>query len=332
MESKKMLQIGRGFHGIVFKLEGFYRWLKSHKITKIEFNKTTTITNEEDINLFIFSLKSYKDIAVKIFTNNSTGTREYINELSQNRKILKFYTNGNKKFITLKTNIEFLKKQIIGCKFFYDDNENSKSVIFSRRCNIPLKRFTSTKFKQFVSDILKSLVVLQSNGHQHVDIKLDNIVFCEDMYKIIDWGKLRSVNDKKIMPHYGIRHNPIILYALGFPLSKSLFFFNQQMTQKFERRRNTNDLHVSHPMFQNAIKTVYNEMYDVLNQENDRTRIFNRFKYSADIYMLGIMLLQILIANKTLHPYQPFVSKCLSIKDPLKNAEDALIFFNKNVK
>ena len=64
--------------------------------------------------------------------------------------------------------------------------------LFTGKCTTPLDRFhfTTSKIDKFVRDILFCFARLHEGRMFHMDVKLDNMIYCktDDRFKLIDWG------------------------------------------------------------------------------------------------------------------------------------------------
>ena len=99
--------------------------------------------------------------------------------------------------------------------------------IFQEKCFNTLEniKFTQDEFDKMIKDIYGSLELLQKNRFLHNDLKADNIIHCNNKYKIIDWDKSYHLNN--IFKSLFVRGNflfnhPYKFYNKGIPL----FFYD----------------------------------------------------------------------------------------------------------
>ena len=132
-----------------------------------------------------------------------------------NKEKLKEILNGNKYLIKIffkedsysnesdKTK-KLIENNIIDDYITYNDEkyfalydiETKSYGLIKNKCSRTLDNFTITiaindnmnnTLKQFCEVILKEIMILQINNYVHCDIKADNIMICNDQYKLIDW-------------------------------------------------------------------------------------------------------------------------------------------------
>jgi len=80
-----------------------------------------------------------------------------------------------------------------------------------------------------INDIYESLLILQKNNFMHNDIKADNIIYCDNKYKLIDWELAYSIKTryKSFFKGSGgnfLFNHPYKFYNLGIPLFIYNFF------------------------------------------------------------------------------------------------------------
>jgi len=93
--------------------------------------------------------------------------------------------------------------------------------------------------KQIVEDITPVLVDLHSNNYIHDDIKYDNFIFCNQKFKLIDYGEMKHTTDKGKMDNEltklrnireGILHAIEVKTSLPPPMSKPHSILTQTAT------------------------------------------------------------------------------------------------------
>ncbi len=66
-------------------------------------------------------------------------------------------------------------------------------VLLQHKCN-NIVMCDSCDIERIVPDIVPILQILHSSGYVHNDIKYDNFVYCDDRFKIIDYGEMTNVS------------------------------------------------------------------------------------------------------------------------------------------
>ena len=109
-----------------------------------------------------------------------------------------------------------------------DNAFSHRFFIFQEKCHKTLDniKFTQKEFNKFIKDIYESLLILQKNNFIHNDIKADNVIYCDNKYKLIDWDLADGYYSrfKSFVKGSGgnfLFNHPIKFYSLGL----SLFIF-----------------------------------------------------------------------------------------------------------
>lgn len=178
------------------------------------------VVNETKTKSFFNNIEGKNDLAVKIFPND----KKLEEELIETRKVMDIYSDVMSDFVTI--NSIASDEKIYGVKI----DKNSYGII-SRAANPDvISTFTNhkeniinaEKVKQFISDIMESIVFLNYKKHYHNDIKLPNIVYCSstDKYTLIDWGTLSKIeNDEQAKLDRNHRGDPIFAHPLKIHLT-----------------------------------------------------------------------------------------------------------------
>lgn len=65
-------------------------------------------------------------------------------------------------------------------------------VLLQHKCN-DIATYDGYDIEQLVPHIVPVLQILHSSGYVHNDIKYNNVVYCDDRFKLIDYGEMRNV-------------------------------------------------------------------------------------------------------------------------------------------
>jgi len=222
--------ISEGYVGITMDVYNKYDNIDFYNIIKKDdpqtvylygMNKTIKITN---VNLLSYIENKDDFIAKKIKSGNifSGSSRiNFLNELHSIKKIYKFMKNKMETYTTIKPMFNYNNIDIYALSY------KKNYFIFQEKCfnTIDNINFTQTEFNKMIKDISDSLELLQNNNFLHNDLKADNIIFCNNKYKIIDWDKSYHLNNifksLFIRGNYYLNH-PYKFYNKGIPL----FFYN----------------------------------------------------------------------------------------------------------
>jgi len=181
---------------------------KNKIILKEKNNIINLIKNRND--LIVKKFKSYLwflNDDIHNFKNELTGFYELINN---------FGINNIKKYTTIKPLTIINNHEIYGIKI------DNSYYTFAEKCNNTLDniKLNQKLFNQFIKDIMKILIILKKNHYYHNDLKPDNIIYCDNTFKLIDWELSRKIKNKPDSILYNgtlLFNHPIKLYIKGIP-------------------------------------------------------------------------------------------------------------------
>jgi len=168
----------------------FTEWSQLCQVKKQSDNTTIEFTQ------FLDTLRQH-NICFKVLTNQSKFTTEYANI-----NILKTVFGGNFNLYT--TFYEY-----VGCVGFeitikdgvFNINKLHRPsfqttvvyVLLQHKCN-DIATYDKCDIRQLVPHITPVLQILHSSGYVHNDIKYNNVVYCDDRFKLIDYGEMTNVS------------------------------------------------------------------------------------------------------------------------------------------
>jgi serine/threonine protein kinase len=169
---------------------------------------------------------------------------------------------------------------------------------------------------KYIIDILESIVILQSKQYCHNDIKLDNTVLCNNKYKLIDWGASGPIDTIKMGTLLGT--NPVKWFVYGYSkyvAETAISYRTHQRYWNFARSER----------FQYINDRIVEQFTALLAETTDKHALNDRFKYSYDVFMLGMSILHATyIYDIPFDKYSLLVRIFTSIRNPIKSAEIAL--------
>ena len=262
------------------KLYGF----KNDKIIKLKINKEEIIDLIKDKEDFIV-----KEFKKRFYFNNKNN---FYNELKGFTKILKIFNNSLTKYTTIKHIFIYQNIKIYGMSF--DD----KYYTFSSKCynTIDNIKMTNKLFKKFIKNIFETLLILQKRNYIHNDLKPDNIIYCHDYFKIIDWELSRDIKSKpdSLLYSGNFRYNhPIKLY-LKLPFFQLITY---KMIKYIELNLFKKDyLHKKHMKeYEKRTDESYNH---IMNLNLSKKEIHNIYTKYFDIYSFALIIISIADKNK----------------------------------
>lgn len=222
--------ISEGYVGLTMDAYNKYDNIDFYNIIKKDNPKTVILygmnktIKATDLNLLSYIENKDNFIVKKIKRGNiiiSSATSNFKNEMNSIKKIYKFMKNNMEEYTTIKPMFNYNNIDIYALSY------KKNYFIFQEKCFNTLEniKFTQDEFDKMIKDIYGSLELLQKNRFLHNDLKADNIIHCNNKYKIIDWDKSYHLNN--IFKSLFVRGNflfnhPYKFYNKGIPL----FFYD----------------------------------------------------------------------------------------------------------
>jgi len=267
--------------------------IKIYGIGKKE--KILIIPKEKILNI-IKKLK--KNLVVKKFKKNlwffnNSNKNNFKNELTGYKEILKIF---GEKELNKYTAIKPLF--IINNIKIYGISTNKNYYSFSEYCSKSLDEINLTQelYNKFTKDIIKSLKILQKNHYIHNDIKPDNIMYCNNQFKLIDWEMSKLLNKKIIELKYcgnTVFNHPIKYYLAGFPsyicrklMDVEIFYYTKH--NWIGQLKSYNEYK----------KRSINSFNKIINSKLTKQQIHNKFSKYFDNYAFAINLVYLAEKNK----------------------------------
>jgi serine/threonine protein kinase len=292
---------------------------KTHSIDEIEpFLSFLSTLNQYVIKIF----KPHKKLLSVLFNKEDQNYKKEINGI---KKIFKIYKNDLEKYTTIKT-VLYNNLSIIGIQIIFK-NKPTLYGTFSTKCNYEVSdyKFKNTKeFDIFIKQTLESIVIIQENNYAHTDLKPSNIIYCANnkTFKIIDWELLKKILWTKNKQYFANKsHNtPLTQYIYGIPVYAALKVFKIMNYEKYNEWYSSNEF-----------QEIYNKVkQDLSTITKTKHQLFREYKYTFDIFAIGMTYGQLLIKNKlNFGKYKEFIYKLTDFKDGFKTAKEALDYFNQ---
>jgi serine/threonine protein kinase len=255
--------------------------------------------------------------------------------------------NMGMNFIKNYTSLDIIKinsKEIAGFEI------NNKYYLINKKCDKTLqsisKTITKDELSKMIKQILLTLKMYQEKGLHHNDLKMDNIMICDNKYTLIDLDLMLDNNElykfyksKKSSKHkrpYGSEFitSPLAIYTFtGSPnniLNKLPVAYIRALVKSIPFSFSSMKKYVT---FYNDYILKNNKEFIQIHKNKDPLEIFDLYKDTFDVYSLGVTIAQIyFIQNETLPEYFIEYVKCLT--NPInpnytKNAQEAYKLFQK---
>ena len=229
--------ISQGYKGQTFDVYNeidnidFYSMLKTAKPERIVlYGLNTKIRISNEYENILKKLENKKKYIVKKFKRGNillgNAKLNFRNEFRSIKKLSGIYNNKLSYYTSLTPIFKYNNIDIYAISYGY------YYFIFQEKCHNTVENinFTQKEFNKFIADIYESLLILQKNNFLHNDIKADNVIYCDNHYKLIDWdlGYLKYTHYKRFINGSGgnfMFNHPIKFYNLGLSLFIYKFFF-----------------------------------------------------------------------------------------------------------
>jgi hypothetical protein len=309
-------------------------------------------------SLFVKYLSKHKkDLAVKYYFREKDKDEELIQDLSGSMLLRQIYTEGKhfyKDYLTINYQLQFDGFLFQGLRILHNDRFHYYFI--SNRCQKTLddiEHLSDRSFQKLVTNFLQSFVILHRKNYYHGDVKLQNMMYCPQKtqkvsYRLIDWGRLRSVKDFDPGYFYGGSKqcgSPLGFYYLFRNQTKGTLGYQRAIDLSFalfEGKLPKNP--IKSPLFLEFsdqfrslwadIKNSFRSLIESYKQDDSffsrgrdsDTMIFNDYKFTLDLYNFGLVLLYLVYKhNLKQSKYLPFIKKLvLYSPNMIRTASDAL--------
>lgn len=310
---------GEGYKGIVRDVA----YIKGDKKTlynalnKIDKNKVK-IYGIKDNKIHIYSIERVKllkiiekkeDFITKEFKNNLwflgyVKKTFFDNELNGIIKLMKIFKNDIQKFTSIVPLFKYNGCGIYGLT--YGDNY----YVFSKKCGKTIDniKFTTELYKKFITDIYYTLKLFKENDYLHNDLKPDNIILCNNKFKIIDWELSKKViyNRASYTVNFGnpLFNHPLKIYIKGLPYVVYKQYFNEYM-------ENENSDYIRYKSLNYFKDHLMNGLNNIVNiKKMSRFNAYKKYAKYFDLYSFAMIIAYIGEINKLKIPYK-FINKLI---------------------
>ena len=228
--------ISEGYKGLTIDLRNkednidFYNLFKNKRPDKITLygnKKKIRLNNAFDEILSLMEDKT--NFIVKKFKRGNiimgNAKINFNNEMKSIKRLFKIFGDDISTYTAIKPIFKYNNIDIYAISY------SNHFYIFQEKCFKTIDKidFTQKEFDKMINDIYESLLILQKNNFMHNDIKADNIIYCDNKYKLIDWELGYSVRAKYKSFFKGsggnfLFNHPYKFYSLGIPIFVYNFF------------------------------------------------------------------------------------------------------------
>jgi len=322
-------KLGKGGHATAYNMgcghgESLCEIIKTSPVKKIVLynvdGPNVILTDKKEIKAFQqFTEDASNDIA-KIFNkaalfSKKTTKEDFEEEIHINKKILYVFGSHAETYLTLGPVKGFKKLNLVGADIEFENGAHTYAAL-GLKCG-PIK---SIDLDKFIVDMLQTIQILQGMSFEHNDIKLDNILYCDGRYKLLDWGQSEGISFTTMKMGTLLSTSPMRWYIHGYNemISDSI------ITYKTKR---THNAFYKSDMFKATTDRISEEFHTVLKVQDDRVALRSKYLYSFDVFMLGMTILHAVYKYKLDYTkYKPIIDKFTSLIDPVHNAFAAMDF------
>ena len=325
-----------------------------HPTKTLEFRRVPFDSGKQ---LSTFLSKHRKDLAVKYYFREKDKDEELIQDLLGSLILRQIYTVKNKfykEYLTMNYQLQFHKQPFQGMRIYHDRRYHYYFI--SNRCQKTLDDITTLSdrsFQKLVADFLQSFAILHGKDYYHGDVKLQNMMYCPQKtnkisYKLIDWGRLRSVKDFDPGYFYGGNKqcgSPLGFYFLFRNQTKGTVGYQRAIDLSFDlfegklpKNPVKSPLFLEFPqefkLIWSDIKKSFRALIESYKQDDSffsrgresDTKLFNDYKFTLDLYNFGLVILYLVYKhNLNQSKYIPFVKKLVIYRpDMIRTSEEAL--------
>jgi serine/threonine protein kinase len=311
------------------------------------------LNTQEEIDSFIrfIKLPQSKKYVVKEFYNYKIKDSDFQNEMQSYETISKIITKEenlvgmpySQNIILIGFEIHYKEsiKQTFnnelysilqnnpfeGIADFIHEKINKRLFVINQKCQQTMKAKILNKisvgtFQKFVIEVLQTIIKLNEINVAHGDIKLDNIMICNNRYSLIDWEQSRKLDYYNLKLNLAIGSCPVYYIIKFGSLWESIHTvaipFIIKVTGCNDRDSKTSSQYISNGVayYKNIFKSIPEDA------------AFERVKHGLDLYSFGLVLYGILEHNQHLqhnskyNKYREFVENIYKYENPKKALYD----------
>lgn len=259
---------------------------KKNKIVKIKVN------NDYFTNTILEEIRKSKNIAVKLFKGDyiffNRSSYYFNNEMKGYLKIKNIFKKKEHidKYTTLKSLYKYEDIDIYG--LIIDNN----CYVFFELCDKTIEniKFDQKLYDKFEKDIIESIDILNKYEYLHGDLKADNIVLCNNNFKLIDWELSLPMGEipRKSIRYMGtlIFNHPLKFYILGMPSYICRYIMYISKIYSFENR-----WPYKLKFFDKIMRKVIIKFDEIVNSGLSIKKINKIYSPYFNNYSIGLLLL-----------------------------------------
>ncbi len=305
--------------------------LGAHGFPEIEVltinNRRHRLSHDEALRFFAH-LSAAQHLVVKEFTRSKHAVSDFSNELDGIRQLHRIFGTNLQKFTTVAT----LPDNIVGFTI-----DHRRHFVLSRKCGQNLysaaTHMSPTDYRKMLEDVLETLAAIQKKDFYHMDLKPDNIIWCEDTrrYTVIDWERgLSGSTLKRALLKGAASSTAETPYGSNFTASPIALqiYTGKPTTAKYASSlvvyghlKHMEGYNISIPAVKEFIKfrktRVYAPIKALLQTSPSRESLYERFHQNFDVFSLGITIAILAISRNLPRTFLSLAESFVAVNHPL---------------
>jgi serine/threonine protein kinase len=318
-------KLGEGQKGIVYDIsspdgeESLYSILQSRahnieSITLYSLNDKISLS-KQDFSPFINYIGTIHNKAAKIMKEprpeitlkNKKSImlkkKRIDDEIRSNIRIVNLFKKDAETYLAMNPKLVFKNTKFLSCKFVYRNPKSRMYVLFVNKCTGFKNK---TNLDQLIVNILECLQIAEEKNIQHNDVKIDNIMYCDGKYKLIDWGNATFGGKMR----GGLFTGPFKDYLILSSISQAEASLPLKV-EKYYPELYKSDL------FKSVYSRIASEFLKVINGK--RINELQAYYVNHDLFALGLTILE--VANREQLDYKKYsriIDMLTSYEEPIK--------------
>jgi serine/threonine protein kinase len=176
-------------------------------------------------------------------------------------------------------------------------------IIFGNKCTGFKNK---TNLDQLIVNVLECLQIAEEKNIQHNDIKIDNIMYCDDKYKLIDWGNATFGGKMR----GGLFTGPLKKYLISSSISEAKTRLRLKVAEYYPEFYKSD-------LFKSVYSRIINEFLKVIDGKSI-TELQTYF-VNHDLFALGLTILEVVNREKLDYKkYSRMIEILTSYEEPVK--------------
>lgn len=294
-----------------------------HKLIIYTYDNKRTQVPKSDIPGFIASLAARTDLVAKRFADKGP----FLNEIKGIYNLKGIFGEKGLFTYTSYQYFDYDNLKIVGFeygKYFYIINEKCGYTVFSK-----LHQLSRADVDHLIADVLEIMSKYVAKDYFHGDVKLDNMMFCGNRFKMIDYefGRVFKTLKPKLLTRKGkLFKHPYGSMYITHPLQQYLYynkipiFISSSVglyTYVYLRHRYGLSLGQFNKLRSIIQAELIASVQELLNETKlSKSQLFEKYKRSFDTSTFGISVLILYVTRNLPEKYLEFAKTLINPLNP----------------